>query len=424
MNEASDGTRRPGAKRRVVPIVILSALVLIACLITQMGAISDALSQSASPSHAMLVGINASSSDHSTVSGLSGRDGSVRWRRRLDLTYTSGLVTDGAVYVAGLMHGKPTEEPTVIEALRLSDGATLWRLAFPEAPSTILHMLADNGLLIMTIDTVTAVNIVAINLSTHMQAWNINIFDFSMNWGYRALAASAGLLYVGTMDGSVQAYRLSDGRLAWTTHVSDSKVNDQWIWMIAVDDALLTYDSRGSLSRLRQSDGAVLWARTLSLSPASDAQTVSASSSVALCSAGSLSVPSRPVIIDPATGVTLRSYQHDCTGPTPIVSGAYIYMLESYLLTVLRASDGALLWRAEPAERELGYSNLASDSGVIFVSTVVLRYSVLSLCAHVWIASIGSCPSQTYIAAFDGATGKRYWRTVDSYDVLLGVAHP
>ncbi|HEX5570105.1 MAG TPA: hypothetical protein VFX31_01870, partial [Ktedonobacterales bacterium] len=95
--------RRLNPRGRVILGVSLSAglalALIVALLATQLGAIRTSLAQEVSPSHATLVALLADSSGRETLSGLSGHDGTVLWRRAPGLYGVSGVVADGQVYV-------------------------------------------------------------------------------------------------------------------------------------------------------------------------------------------------------------------------------------------------------------------------------------------------------------------------------------
>jgi hypothetical protein len=269
----------------------------------------------------------------------------------------------------------------------------------------------------------------AIDLFSHALAWHVAIPDPPVYSGFAALATGAGLLFLGSQDGVVRALRLSDGGAAWSARITPSNTFQQTppsLGVVARGATLIAYDTTGEVVSLRQSDGATLWGRQLPGSPGAyfEQQVTLTSSSLYACALDSATSLRALMALDPQIGATRWSHDSACVFPTPIESGGYVYTLNSTLLNALRVSDGALVWRSQPEEADLGYTTLQSDDSVIFAATTIANYRNFSVCGQWFPPDITFCHDTQYVAAFDGASGARYWRTADSYIGLLGVATP
>jgi hypothetical protein len=421
--------RRLGRRGRVILSACLALLLILACGATQLGAIRTALSQQASPSHATLVALSADSANLDTVTGLSGHDGSTLWRRPLGLYLVSGTVADNAVYLVGF--AQPNQSQASLLALRLSDGASLWRMALP-GQQTPSQLLVAGGVVIALVRTGTAppaYELRAIDRFSHTLAWRVAIPNPPAYSGFDALATGAGLLFLGSQDGVVRALRLGDGGAAWSARITPTNTFQQTppsLGVVARGATLIAYDTTGEVVSLRQSDGATLWGRQLPGSPGAyfEQQVTLTRSSLYACALDPASHLRALLALDPQTGAARWSHDSSCAFSTPVESGADLYMLDSTLLTALRVSDGALVWRGQPEDADLGYTTLQSDDGVVFAATTISNYRSISICGQWFPPGISLCHNTQYIAAFDGAAGARYWRTADSYIGLLGAAPP
>ncbi len=419
--------RRLGRRGRIILGAGLTLLTLVACLSTQLGAIQETLARQSSPSGATLVAYTTDTAEHVALSGLSAHDGSLLWRHSLDIFNPSGITAGGVVYLAGATHADGSAP--VVEALRLRDGAPLWRLALPGARLTAALHVA-NGLLIAALYmdlAQTSIQIIAVSLSTHALMWRANIPVVS---GHAEMATGAGLLFVGLEDGSVRALRLNDGGSAWTMHISAAPPSGQGadagsatlsLGVVANGRLLIVYDNTGEVVSLRPADGATLWGRQIALQPYENSRATLTGSGLYLC-ADDTQTHSRALLsLDPATGATRWSHDANCAFSAPIASGANLYTLSGNFLAALHASDGALVWQGAPDAPDLGYSDLASDNGAIFAASAITNFRSIGFCADWSHLAITICHSTRTIAALNGATGQRYWRTNDGYDHLLAV---
>jgi PQQ-like domain len=420
--------RRLGRRGRVILSACLALLLMLACGATQLGAIRTALSQQASPSHATLAALSADSANLDTVTGLSGHDGSTLWRRPLGLYLVTGTVADNAIYLVGF--AQPNQTQATLLAVRLSDGAPLWRMALP-GQQTPSQLLVAGGVVIALVRTSVAppaYELRAIDRFSHAVAWRVAIPDPSAYSGFDALATGAGLLFLGSQDGVVRALRLSDGGAAWSARITPSNTFPHTfpsLGVVARGATLIAYDTTGEVVSLRQSDGATLWGRQLPRSPGAyfEQQVTLTSGNLYACAYDPTTTIFALAALDPLTGATRWSHDvrgSSCAFSTPVESGGYVYALDSTLLTALRVSDGALVWRGQPEGGDLGYTTLQSDGGVVFAATTISNYRSISVCGQWFPPGVSLCHSTQYVAAFDGATGARYWRTTDSYIGLLG----
>lgn len=424
--------RRLGRRGRVVLSACLALALIVACGATQLSAIRTALSQQASPSHATLVALSVDSAERDTATGLSGHDGSTLWRRPLGLYLVSGTVPDNSVvYLVGF--AQPDQTQATLMALRLSDGAQLWRVALPGAQQTPPRLLVADGLVVVLARTGSSAGsglpiyeVIAIDRFSHTLAWRVAFHNPPIYSGYAGLASGSGLLFLGSQDGFVRALRLSDGGVAWSARITPASTFQQTppsLGVVTRGATLIAYDTTGEVVRLRQSDGATLWGRQLPSAPYAyfQQQVTLTTDTLYACAYDPATHLRALTALDPQTGATRWSHDSSCVYSTPVESGGYVYTLNFTLLNTLRADDGALVWRGQPEEVDLGYTTLQSDGGVVFAATTIANIRSISVCGQWFPPGISLCHNTQYVAAFDGATGARYWRTADSYIGLLGV---
>ena len=427
--------RRLNPRGRVILGVSLSAglalALIVALLATQLGAIRTSLAQEVSPSHATLVALLADSSGRETLSGLSGHDGTVLWRRAPGLYGVSGVVADGQVYVVSETRPYGTASADLrpaITVLRLSDGALLWQEPLPGL-QTVSGLLVAGDLLIATVYaniSPSTFQLVAVNRYSHTLAWRVTPASLPPFDDIHALATGDGLLFLGSQDGVARALRLSDGSSAWNVRISPPATAGQPVislGMVARGDTLIAYDTSGEVVSLRPSDGATRWGRQVITAPfdGPDEHLALTGAGLYLCGVDAASHERALVSLDPLTGALRWSRDAACGMSLPIEAGAYLYTLNSSLLDALRVSDGTLAWQVAPEQQDLGYTTPQSDAGVLFVATDIANFRVLSVCGQWLPPQITICHSTQYIAALDGATGAEYWRTTDGYDGLLGL---
>ena len=424
--------RRLGPRGRVILGASVALLLIVALLATQLGAIRTEVAQQASPSHATLIALSADNTGRYTVTALSGHDGSILWRRPLGLYLVSGAVADDTVYLTG--SAQPNETQEALMALRLSDGALLWRVALPGAQQRPTQLLVAGGLVIALAQTGSSpygsspsYTLIAFNRLSHATAWRINTSNMPFYAGFGALATGSGLLFLGSADGSVHALRLSDGAAAWSERISPPATATQpasTLGVVARGDQLIVYDSTGEVASLRQSDGATRWGHQLPPPPYAYylQQVALTSSALYVCGSDSVTHTRALMALNPLTGVARWSQDSACERAAPVESGGHVYTVNSTQLTALRVGDGALVWQGLPEERDLGYAMLQSDGSVVFAATIVSNYRSIHVCGQWFPPGVSLCHSTQYIAAINGATGARYWRTADSYVGLLGIA--
>ena len=428
--------RRLSPRGRVILGASLALLLIVALLATQLGAIRTEVAQQASPSHATLIALSADTTGVDTVTALSGYDGSILWRRPLSLYLVSGAIADNAVYLAGF--AQPNQTQATLVALRLSDGASLWRAPLPNAQQTPLRMIVAGDLVIALAQTGSSTSstgvisstyeLIAIDRLSHATVWRVNLPNPPSYSGFGALATGSGLLFLGSADGSVRALRLSDGAAAWSERISPPATATQpaaSLGVVARGDALIVYDSTGEVVSLRQRDGATLWGHPLPQPSYSYylQQVTLASDNLYVCGFDTVTHARALMALNPLTGVTRWSRDAACDRAAPVESGGYVYLLNPMQLTALRASNGALIWQGLPEESDLGYTTLQGDGGAVFAATIIANYRSIHVCGQWLPPGVSLCHNTQYVAAFNGATGARYWRTSDSYIGLLGITN-
>lgn len=428
--------RRLSPRGRVILGVSLSAslalLLIVTLLASQLDSIRTTLARQASPSHATLVALSGDLSGHETLSGLSGHDGSLLWRRALGLYGVSGVVADGQVYVVGDTQPysvQPQDAHPAIAALRLSDGALLWQEPLPGLQAPAPRLLVAGGQLIAMVYTNSiplTLALVAINRVTHSVTWQVTLASPPTTYSVGALATGDGLLFLGSQDGMARALRLSDGSPAWSVRISPPTTAATPVislGVVARGDTLIAYDTTSEVVSLRPSDGATRWGRRVIPPPYSvyDQQMTLTGDGLYLCGADTVTHQRALVSLDPLTGATRWGRDAACAQSQPVEVGAYLYTSNSTLLNVRRVSDGALVWQSAPSQKDLGYSSPLGDAGVLFAATTIANYHAIGVCGQWFPPQVSLCHSTQYIAAFNGATGAEYWRTNDSYGSLLGI---
>ncbi len=419
--------RRLGRRGRIIMQfgTALAAVLVVALIVTSVtlaNTINAAPPMRPSPSDAILTATWTDSYNHPLIFGVNARAGSIRWQSSLAVSYYHEETTaNGVLYIA---------EDATITAIRLSDGARLWQQAAPGGDSVAPLVTRGDALISMSIDN-SGFRANALALNTHALKWSTPLNHFSGENQFAvdqhpAFAASADMLFVGSDDGTVSALRLSDGTLAWT-HALMSPADAAQVWVVVGADLVYAYDNAGHIFALRQTDGALVWREPAGLKP-QDKQTFTATAS-SLYACGSVAsatgaTESALASLDPATGAIRWERAAEC-GFTSLIESEGVVYQAGQTLTAMRASDGAALWSATTQTPDLGFTSVQADHGVVFAATSITSPHQLTFCARWWSSGTLFCHSSTYLAAFNGATGARYWQTtVGDYPSLISEPSP
>jgi outer membrane protein assembly factor BamB len=345
-----------------------------------------------------------------------------------------------------------------VTALRQRDGAQLWQSdPLPAGGYLRSGLLVADGLVLVLARTPEGVNEVeAWDTVTRRMRWITSLSPDQMPEPQRLAvspatgaaphaalgpatgsATGADLLFVYGYGGSVEALQLGDGRPVWLVPTPREALSapGQPIPSLSFDGTIagpsLLYQfahtvNGATLLARREDDGVVVWSRPSSLS----------------LGVGWFPSPSDPdflgcvsppppnvfdawtlVAFDGATGALRWQRPRACPDTSqslPIEEDGVLYYLTDYIpteerdltLVALRASDGATLWRASAGGTELGFWALAVDHGVVFAVTIGAWR--LAPCAQWWNRFTALCRQRPYLAAYDAATGARYWQVISS----------
>lgn len=400
-------------QRRGRRIILVSGVGVALLLIVSLVALNVSFRPSASPappSHIILTATWSDSQGHPVFGGVNARDGSLRWRRSLAVSYRDETPTVGGVLYV--------EDGTTIRAVRLSDGATLWQSESLENGIISPLMARGDALLYISVAQ-DGYHANALDLTSHTLRWSRPLSHFQQDDKYPAFVASANMLFFGSDDGEVNALRLSDGAPVWSSPQTPGSVAPLAMQVTLGSNLLFAYTSDGQIAALRPADGALVWSKPVGLQPYGPAHLMATDTTLYTCitiPATNGSMSDALAALDPATGVVRWEHASACgmNGINTLIESAGIVYQLGPTLTAMRVSDGATLWSASTASTQtsdLGFTSAEVDSGVIFVATSVIFPHIFNTCANWWSGGPLFCHSQTYLAAYDATTGARYWRT-------------
>jgi outer membrane protein assembly factor BamB len=418
--------RHAGRRGRMILVsgVGVSLLLIVSLVALNVSFRPSSPSTRPSPSHVILTATWSDSQGHPVFGGVTARDGSLRWRRSLAVSYRDETPT-----AAGVLY---VEDGTTISAVRLSDGATLWQSGSPNRVIISPLMIRGDELIFVSYSQQDGSLANALDLTSHTLRWSSPLSNFLQGDQNRPLssyqdvlypyfAASADMLFFGSDDGAVNALRLSDGALAWSRRPTTDSAAPLTLQVTMGADLLFAYDSQGQIIALRPADGALVWSRPLGFQFSGPAHLTATDSTIYACA----SIPGANggssdalVALDPATGALRWERASDCSEDginTQIESAGIVYQL-GLKLTAMRVSDGAILWSANTLDNtqqfsDLGFISAEVDSGVIFLTASVIFPHIYTLCGDWWKGGPIFCHDPSYIAAFNATTGARYWRT-------------
>jgi outer membrane protein assembly factor BamB len=318
-----------------------------------------------------------------TVVGVSARDGAIRWTRAFNDPIES-LYSPSPEIILAL----PASINKSVYALRLSDGAILWRSRVAEymVPAT---MASDGARVYAQVPAnpargTGAMDIIALNLQTGALDWRVPL-PASANLTQRLAAGDGQVFVAGAMTGAgasatpnpwmVMALRASDGALQWTkAGVAASQAYDTRIRALFVSQGYaIIVPIIGPVTALRERDGAIAWTAT----PDTEQPDIPPQNFAATADSETIYLLSQP------------------SRWTPGASGAPTQPPVS--LTAM-AIGGTIRWRVPSASS--AWSSLALSDGVLL--------SGMSVSA--WNAWAGYNPNDNLLTAYDAASGRLLWR--------------
>jgi outer membrane protein assembly factor BamB len=394
-------------------IILLSGAGVTLLLIVSLVALNVSFRPSAptarpSPSHAILTAIWSDSQGHPVFGGVNARDGSLRWRRSLAVSYRDETPTAG-----GMLY---VDDGTTISAVRLSDGATLWQSESLENGIISPLMVRGDALIFVSYSPQDGFHANALDLTSHTLRWSSPLSHFQLDDQYPAFAASADMLFFGSDDGAVNALRLSDGAPVWSRQPTPGSATPLAMRVTLGASLLYAYDSAGQTIALRPADGALVWSSPYGLQPYRAAHLTATATTLYACvtiPATASSVSSDALAaLDPATGSMRWEHASACgqAGINTLIESAGVVYQLGPTLTAMRVRDGAILWSASTRASDLSFTSAEVDSGALFVAASVIYPHEYTICANWWMGGPLFCHNPTYIAAYDATTGAPYWR--------------
>lgn len=330
-------------------------------------------------------GICYANSTNGVVTALRVSDGALLWRHEgRKAGEASATVVDGVVYLAPLLPPDSDATTVTVEALRASDGSPLWSRTLPRDSPTPFQLTVVNRVVYVRSEAHT---IEALRASDGSLLWH-----YASRTPFVSLpSATDGVVYAGTQDGHLYALRASDGFVLWTyislippmpfpSVVADGMVylnlqgggmdvlradNGVLLWRytphvpalhlfplpLVADGVVYALTQDGHLYALRASDGFTVWSvalRATDLLPP------------LIGTGGVIFVGAYDGSIDAlreSSGSVLWRHQGGEGGPASITVAQGVIYLAFYAtsgvnsiasITVLRASDGFVLWRFTP----------------------------------------------------------------------------
>jgi outer membrane protein assembly factor BamB len=308
------------------------------------------------------------------IIGVSARDGATRWTRALAGAPSMLLSPAPGVIIAPVF----TQGLT---ALRVSDGAVLWRTA--AAAAALPRLIATDGGRLFALTTLSSAPsaLIALDARTGAALWRAPT-PTTMGQSL-ALAAGDGLVFVmgqvsdaGTPQSQweVEALRATDGAVQWTRVSGGMGFVALAAAFFVVGGALMVITRAGPLTALRARDGSIAWTSALGGAPDNPPQIFAATSDGARIYA--VAQPSR-------------------WGMGP--NGAPIE--PPVTLSALDARDGAVQWREHISLATSNWSLAVSD-GVLLSGASVDETNAFS----------GFYPTGSLLTAYDVTSGRALWR--------------
>jgi outer membrane protein assembly factor BamB len=263
-------------------------------------------------------GVCYATAANGVVTALRVSDGALLWRHVGGKTSEeSATVVDGVVYLVPLLPSDSAATTVTVEALRASNGSPLWSRTLPRDSPAFIQLTVVNSVVYVSseADTIDA----------------LRASNGSLLWSYtsRTPAASTvadGVVYLSTQDGHLYALRESSGSTVWRIAL---QATDFLLSMSGTGGVIYVGTSDGGIDALRASDGSILW-----------------------------------------------RHQGGEGGPTSITVAQEVIYLAVYTtsynsigsITALRASDGFVLWRYTPPVPARQLSPVEADGLVLVAS--------------------------------------------------------
>ncbi len=157
-----------------------------------------------------VAGVYYASSTTGVVTALRVNDGAVLWRHASGKAGEGSItVVDGVIYLAPLLPPDSSASTVAIEALRASKGSPLWSRSLPIDSPLSFQLVVVSGIVFIRSGVK---RIEALRASDGSSLWH-----YTSQMAFVAMPSIAdGVVYVGTQDGHLSALRASDGIPLWT----------------------------------------------------------------------------------------------------------------------------------------------------------------------------------------------------------------
>lgn len=363
---------------------------------------------------------------HVGIRALRARDGVVRWQVPPSSAPGRFTVAGGIIYAPSWGPMGPE-----VVALQASDGQTLWRTPI-HIPSTkpginpggitSAPVVADGDVYIGVDNEANVfhgVVVVALRARDGQELWQRALDDYYTLATGQPLAAGGGLVYAGSLHGSMRAFRADDGSSAWQTslpiHAS--------VPMFPIFDAGAVYlrspsANLGSIVALRAADGKLLWSYADPAGPLSatvlsvDDGTVYAVAAIEVAPTSALAGRSLTYALDAASGSLRWRFQIPSpgwaapAGMTGITAAAgVVYLGVTGGIYALSVQDGNMLWHQNTGPG-IAYLYPQVADGVIFVaSTDIGSHTGIGSCIR-----FPGCGEGDHLNALSARDGAFYWR--------------
>jgi len=146
-------------------------------------------------------------------------DGTTIWHTQWnnESSYSQPIVVNGVVYIGTTHFGSQTADEGIVHALRASDGSTLWNYSIGNSTRGGASVYVDNGLVYVSAPP-----------DGYEALYVLRASDGSLLWKYKVdkedialpQAVDNGVVYTGSYDfsnnhGNIYAFRANDGSILW-----------------------------------------------------------------------------------------------------------------------------------------------------------------------------------------------------------------
>jgi outer membrane protein assembly factor BamB len=265
----------------------------------------------------VVAGVCYASSTTGVVTALRVNDGAVLWRHASGKAGEGSItIVDRVIYLAPLLPPDSSASTVTIEALRASNGSPLWSRSLPIDSPLSFQLVVVSGIVFIRSDVK---RIEALRASDGSSLWH-----YTSQMAFVSMPSIAdGEVYVGTQDGHLSALRASDGIPLWTYR----SLRPLQTSPVVANGLIYLNMQKGGMDVLYANSGVLLWRYT------------------------------SPIL-------ALGLY------PQPLVVGGVVYVLtQDGQLSALHANNGFLIWRVALHANDILPLTII-EGGVILVETL------------------------------------------------------